>query len=433
MFAANGSKVMSTLVHPDSDWTPRLAWGDSIPLRWVRVSPGEWVVWPPQQFETVEPGGPNIWRFGDWGGYHPVKPCEIVPADEKAETGESREAPATEWGSSAQTRWSLYDDGRVVVSMCDLKVNLSPCTVGFKLTRYGDRKLIQFFPDFIWEPPTVTPSPWALARGVKGAFNSRRRTWFYPTPEGRRLVANVWIEPTGVRVRSLDKLLPLELPSEAELTSDEQELRKIYGLEEAAPLHLRPHSRMLRDLANSAILMDLVGDDAFAAQFNRFILDNQFIHEPSGNIVEFSSDNNGAWMLSVLRRYGEIWQDCEVFRNALPHQVDWSFTLKRLFQEVGYTIFACPPIDEEARRAQLKIIAHSIPCSIGEHVFNQSGVPLPVVLAWAMGHFWSEEEGWREPEFPLTSEKYRSLVGGHLPTALEVVKLIGVGEIRLPD
>jgi hypothetical protein len=423
---------MTPFEHPDPDWTPRLAWGDHIPLRWGRVSPGVWFVWPPRQFETLEPDGPNIWRYKSGQGlYEPDRPCKAIPLDAEKPNYDSPKIHLMEWGDPIAARWWNHDNGGTTASIGDLTVSVPPSKVRFQMARsFPGHKLDFFYPNFMWEPPTSPPSPWASCRcGPTRAANVADRPWFYPTPEGRRRVAHVWIEPTGVTIDPLENLLPLDLPSEAEVASETQELRKIFSLEESAPLHVRPPSLMLHDLAESTELLELVGDDTFAADFQMFVRHNDFLHTPSGKMVDFSSDNKGAWMLCVLRRYGEIWQDCEIFGEANPENRS---LLEQIFQDVGYVVYD-PPVAEGARRDLLMSIGATIPRSIVEYILSKPDVAPAIQLAWAMGHFWSEEHGWTEPELPLSSDQYRSLQGGHIPAAADILTMIEAGEIRLGD
>lgn len=421
---------MSSFEHPDPNWTPRLAWGDRIPLHWVRVSAGLWFVWPPRQFETLELDRPNVWRFNSGSsGYEPERRYHGAPVEAVPFTQETTENPLTEWGGSIPAQWSAYDNGRVIVSMRDLEVSLPPAKVNFRLAHsFVDHQLDYFYPSFIWNPPIEPRAAWASCRcGPLSPPNASERSWFYPSPNGRRWVGKAWVEPTGVTFAPLDHLLPLDLPSDAEIASEEEKLRKIFRLEEGEPLNVRPHVLMLRDLAGSAKLMELVGGDAFAAEFRNFVFDTDFLHKPSGKLVDFSSDNNGAWMLSVLRRYGECLTDCEYLNGSAK---EYHTPLEQLFREVGYVVYD-PPVDEEARRDRLKRIGESIPRSILEHMLGRQHVPPTIQLAWAMGHFWSEDDGWTEPALPLSSEEYRSLKGGHFPDAAEIVDMIKAEEIKL--
>ena len=346
--------------------------------------------------------------------------------DAEAPHYEVSEIPLTEWSGSIPTRWWAHDDGRTSVSMRELQVNLPPSKVSFTLARsFGDYKLDYFYPSFIWNPLTVTPSPWASCRcGPTSPPNALDRTWFYPTPDGRRWVANAWIEPDGVTIDALPDLLPLSLPSDAEIDAERKEIQKYCDL--GVPEE-RPRSLMLHDLAKSTKLMELVGDDEFAADFQMFVRHNDFRHVPTGMRIAFSSDDNGAWMLSVLRRYGEDWHDCELYPKS--NSIENLGALEPLFRKAGYVVDAPPPIDEESRRSHLKQIATSIPRSIAEHILSRPDLSPVIQLAWAMGHFWSEEDGWMEPDLPLTSPEYQSLQGGHLAMAGEICKLIETGEL----
>lgn len=69
-------------------------------------------------------------------------------------------------------------------------------------------------------------------------------------------------------------------------------------------------------------------------------------------------------MLSELRRYGEIWQDCEFFREAYPEN---RALLEQIFQDAGYVVYD-PRVDEDVRLHQLRSIGASIPHSILDHI-----------------------------------------------------------------
>jgi hypothetical protein len=419
---------MLAFQHPDPDWTPRLAWGDPIPLQWVRVSAGLWFVWPPRQFETIEPDGRNVWRRGSLGSYEPARACRTIPPNAEAPSYETKKAAPTQWGGSLHACWRKYDDGRAFVTPGELEVSLPPSRILFKFARsFGQHVLDYYYPGHIWDPPISPPSPWASCScGYLSPPEATQRRWRYPTPDGRRWLANAWIEPAGITITPLPSLPPLKLPSDSEVEQEEHVLRKVFSLEDGQPLHVRPHPLMLRDLGASAKLLDLVGEDAFAGAFESFVRHNEFLHEPTGQMVDFNSDNNGAWMLSVLRRYGEGWQDCEYLQN--PKSIDFRATVEELFREAGYAVYTPPPVDEDARREDLKNVFRTMPASIGQLLLEKSHLSFVMAMAWAMGHFWSEDEGWTEPELPLSSE-YRSLVGGHLGAAGEIAKMIEADEI----
>jgi hypothetical protein len=168
-----------------------------MPLRWVRASPGLWHLWPPRQFETSEPDGPNIWCHLSRGSYAPVRPCRIVPPHAPAADCGGSETIQTGWGGPVPAQWSHYEDGRTLVSLGRLEVNLPPSRVSFNwVSSFPGHELDFFEPSFIWNPPISPPSQWASCRRASIAeADVLARSWFYPTPDGRRWVAHAWTNP----------------------------------------------------------------------------------------------------------------------------------------------------------------------------------------------------------------------------------------------
>ena len=80
----------------------------------------------------------------------------------------------------------------------------------------------------------------------------------------------------------------------------------------------RTYLTMICDLAGNAEFMAKIQNDEFAAQVRLFLLHCfDLRHLPTDTEVEASRDDWGAWMLSVLRRYGEHWMECE-FNGTVP-------------------------------------------------------------------------------------------------------------------
>tara|TARA_R110000868_G_scaffold402710_4_gene679326 strand:+ start:21543 stop:21983 length:441 start_codon:yes stop_codon:yes gene_type:complete len=140
------------------------------------------------------------------------------------------------------------------------------------------------------------------------------------------------VEPTELVFLDAGGLLPLELPSEAEIATAEQD-----RMNEGERLRGESHYlTMLPDLAKSKELMNRIGDDRFSAQVQCFLSDHDFIRKDTGARVFFTSERNYGAMLSILRRYGE---------SYMMYNYNWAKgdpieqgRLKVLFEEAGYIV-----------------------------------------------------------------------------------------------
>jgi hypothetical protein len=87
-------------------------------------------------------------------------------------------------------------------------------------------------------------------------------------------------------------------------------------------------------------------------------------------------------MLCVLRRYGEIWQDCEIFGKINPENRS---LLEQILQGARYVVYDAP-LDKGARRDILMNIRATIARSIVEYIFTKPDVA-PDQIGMSYGAF----------------------------------------------
>lgn len=395
-------------------------------MKWVRVASGLWFMWPPRQISTNEPGGPNIWRnnFRNSRCYVPDRPANSLSSEvNPPDYGTPREP--VRWFGDHPASWGGYPDGRTMVALRDFVIAYPPAIVRFRLaTSNPVRELGFYYASHIENPPTEPTSTWASSGfGPLSPQNAKERLWYYPTPDGRRWVGSFDIEPDGLTFNRSNKLPPPCLPTDREIDAEDAEIQddvKAHGRAAEWPL-----LRMTRDLGGSKELMELVGDDSFAAQFQLFFRDNDFVNLESGKQVHITSDDCGTWVLSDLRRYREPCQACEMYPKEESSEIREQ--LLRLFAEAGYA--PCEvAIDQVAHQAMLHTIWDTMPKKLQQAILGeQEKINVPT-LAWAMGEFWSESNGWTLPG-PDNWPEEISLRGGHFADAIEIAQLMNEGQL----
>lgn len=408
--------------HPDPDWAPRVNFGDPIPMKWVRVSPGLWFVWPPRQFQTDEHDGPNFWRAGRDSNdtyYTPDRPTGFASTNPAPPQWDPLQPPL-KFHDDHPASWGGYPDGRVAVVLGPFEIAYETTKVRFELARsFPGQRLGYFHPRSMFNPPLSPPSEWASAGfGSLSPPEATERLWRYPTPDGRRWVGTLHIEPNLVKFRPCSALPPPRLPTESEVAAEaaliEQE-NDLYG-------DLWPRSQMIRDLAMSADFMSAIKEDEFAKQCRFFFLNNELFHLNSGKKVRSTSDDEGGWILARLRCY------CEYQYDIFPRKEDPAAvaTIVRLMAEVGYSPLV-GNFDEAAHLAALQSIWETMPGKLKQNICDEQGKVNALTLAWAMGEFWSSEGGWNVHPLPAGDEFH--LQGGHLPDAIQIVKMVEEGRL----
>ncbi len=410
--------------HPDPDWTPIVRWGDSIPMKWVRVSEGLWFIWAPRQISTDEPGGLNTWRndFRISSHYVPDRQTSCAPSNLSPPSHLTNDA-TVDWFGDHPASWGGYPDGRSMVILSDFMVTCSPSKVRFRQAySYAGRDLGFYYATHVENPPTEPFSKWASGGfGPVSPPNASERLWYYPTPDGRRWVGTFDIEPEGLTFnRSAELPLPI-LPTDDEIEAERAKIDE----EKQTHGDLWPLSQMQRDLAQSTELMNLVGQDSFAAEFQLFVRQGDFVHLKSGKLVRFTTDDNGAWMLSELRCYHEPWRECEMYPKEENPEV--RETLVRLFAVAGYAPYEVA-IDEQAYLANLQTIWETMPAKLKQEVVGEQDKVQALVLAWAIGEFWSQNDGWNLSLHNVDTEEIH-LKGGHLPDAIRIAQLVEEGQL----
>ncbi|MDJ0977308.1 MAG: hypothetical protein QNI87_02110 [Erythrobacter sp.] len=392
-------------------------------MKWVRVSDGLWFVWPPRQFSTEEPNGLNIWRNnnGRDDTYKPDRPSHFASMDLPAPEYCIPEKPVS-WHGDHQASWDSYPDGRTFVKLSKFDVAFERAKVSFRFARsFLSHELGYYYPEFIDSPPIAPACKWAAGNfGARSSPNAEQRIWHYPTPDGRRWVGTFDIEPEGLTFHRLSELPPPFLPSDkevaAELATIEEE-KKWAG-------DLWPLSQMQRDMAESDEFMELIRVDDFARQFRLFFMNNEMVHLRSGKRVRTTTDDTGAWLLADLRCYHERWQQCDHYprEGEDPAARD---TIVRLFAEVGYAPLEVE-FDGDAYLERLRSIWETMPLKVKRVVLAEDGKVQALVLAWAMGEFWSQENGWITELQDGSSEEIR-LRGGHIPDAIKIAQMVEEG------
>lgn len=410
--------------HPDPDWMPVLEYGAPVPMKWARVSPGLWFVWPPRQFCTDEPEGPNIWRNDNGRGnvYKPDRPSSFASRQpQPPEFGSPQNR--MKWLDDHPASWGGYPDGRTMVIVGDFKISIEGCNVCFRFAKsYPGRELGFYYAAHIESPPIQAASEWASSGfGPVAPPDADKRLWYYPTPDGRRWVGTFRIEPSGLEFRRSDELPPPILPSESEVEAEKVEIAK----EEKIHGDLWPMSQMVRDLAESDEFMERIKEDQFAQQFRLFFLNNDLIHLHSGKRVRSTTDDEGASILADLRRYREQWRAFD----SLPQEGADSAacdTIIRLFASVGYAPLDID-FDESAHLSKLTTIWEAMPAKLKKTLLNAEGKVSAMMLAWAMGEFWSPEDGWKVHSLPAGDEIH--LKGGHILDALKIAEMVEEGQL----
>ncbi len=415
--------MKSVFDHPAPDWTPALQWGDSIPMKWIRVSQGLWFVWPPRQFSTDEPDGLNIWRNnnGRDNTYKPDRPSSFASTDPQAPDFRVPKKPVS-WHDSHPASWEGYPDGRTLVILSDFEVAFEPAKVRFRFVRsFPGRELGFYYPEYIKNPPIEPACKWASGDfGPLSPPDAKDRIWHYPTPDGQRWVGTFYIEPDGLTFHRLSQLPPPILPSDSEIAA---ELTKIEEEKEWAG-NLWPLSQMQRDIAESDEFMELIRGDDFAQQFRLFFLNNDMAHLQSGKMVRTTTDDTGAWLLADLRCYRERWQQCDYYPGEGEDSAARD-TIVRLFAEVGYAPHMVE-FNEQAYIDRLRAIWETMPSKVKREVLGEDGKVQALILAWAMGEFWSYEAGWFIASQDRSTDEFQ-LKGGHLPDAIKIAQMVKEG------
>lgn len=318
--------------HPDPEFTPTLAWGDPIPALWQQVALKNWRVWPPIQFRTCLSSNVVTWRREGEGSSIFLPDAEIseIAPGSVHECGFGGGAPAINWGDPIPSRWARYEDGRASAQLGRLRVRIGPSELLF---RDSFRR-----PQFHYPSWAINvPSPARAISHVKyhgGPLGSidATRSWARPAPDHRWALGTLLIESTELTFVDASGLLPLHLPSEAEVAAAEQD-----RMNEGERLRGERHYlSMISDLVKSEELMKRVGDDRFSAQVQRFLSDQSFRRKDTGARIFFTSDRNFGVILSILRRYGEDYMmyDCNWAEGDPVEQA----RLKVIFEEVGCII-----------------------------------------------------------------------------------------------
>lgn len=410
--------------HPHPHWTPVLEYHERVPMKWVQVGPGLWFVWPPRQFRTDEPDGPNIWRNdnGRNNVYEPDRPSCFASTNPQPPEFVKLEKPMR-WFDDHPASWGGYSDGRTMVILGEFKIAIGRSNVHFHLARgYPGRELGFYYPHHIENPPTQPASKWASGGfGPLSTPDANERLWYYPTPDGRRWVGTFHIEPSELQFSRCETLPPPILPSESEIASEKAEIAE--ELETHGDLW--PLSQMKRDLAQSDEFMELIREDQFAQQFRLFFLNNDVIHLQTGKRVRSTTDDDGAWILAELRCYREHWQECNNFPREGEDPAARDKIIK-LFSEVGYAPLVAN-FDEAAHLAALQSIWETMPGKLKQNICDEQGKVSAMTLAWAMGEFWSNKGGWNVHPLPAGDE-FR-LQGGHLPDAIQIAKMVEEGRL----
>lgn len=392
-------------------------------MKWIRVSAGLWFVWPPRQFSTDEPDGPNVWRNNDGNenAYKPDRPSSFASTNLQPPTYSKPDKPVI-WCGNHPASWGGYPDGRTFVVLSDFKIAFEPARVHFRFARsFPGRKLGYYYPEYIDSPPIEPACQWAAGDfGPLFPPSANERIWHYPTPDGRRWVGTFEIEPEGLTFHRFSELPSPVLPSDKEI---EAELAKIEEEKKWAG-DLWPLSQMQRDIAESDEFMDLIRGDEFAQQFRLFFLNNDMVHLPSGKTVRTTTDDTGAWLLADLRCYRERWQQCDYFPKKGEESAARD-TIIRLFAEVGYAPHMVE-FDEQAYIDRLRAIWETMPSKVKREVLGEDGKVQVIVLAWAVGEFWSYQNGWVIASQDASTEEIR-LKGGHIPDAVKIAQLVEDG------
>lgn len=323
--------------HPDPDFVPTIEWGARIPLRWERVGDGFWHVWPPKRF--ILAGDGSEWRLGegisDGSFYKPVEPAETVRYGHPVLHEFGHKSPIIEWGDDLPANWNRYDDGRLNVHIFRPRAR---CGDGLVYFRHFYRDASFFYPSYFF--PSSAPDAWTRSprigraefMGYPWGVQSRLFHWRTPTGDGRWQLGQFRINPPHTQFEPSDDLMPLDLPTPEAIEVE----RESYLYEQAFNRGDLHYWTMMVDLASSRQLMDRLGEDAFAAQVQRFMADNQLIRKRDAKLVYFGSDRNFGGILSTLRRYGETYMMYD--GNWAEAEPDAQREVERMFADAGYVI-----------------------------------------------------------------------------------------------
>lgn len=234
------------------------------------------------------------------------------------------------WEDPIPSRWSRYEDGRASAMLGTMRVRIGPSEVHFQDNGWGP----QFrYPSWASNVPSHADTiPQTKYHGAPLGSVDPARNWARPAPDHRWTLGTLLVEPTELVFLDAGGLLPLELPSEAEIATAERD-----RMNEGERLRGEKHYlTMLPDLAKSKELMNRVGDDRFSAQVQRFLSDHDFIRKDTGARIFFTSERNYGAILSTLRRYGE---------GHMMYNYNWAKgdpieqdRLKVIFEEAGYIV-----------------------------------------------------------------------------------------------
>lgn len=314
--------------HPDPDHVPSIEWGGRIPLRWEQVGDGFWHVWPPKRFILASDG--SEWQLDD-SFYKPVGSPEIVAYGPPVQHEFGHKSPIIEWSEDFPANWNRYDDGRVSVFLGTLRAR---CGDGLVYFRHFRRDANFFYPSYYApssSPEAGTKSPMHFM-GYAWGSRSHALHWRTPTGDGRWRLGQLRIYPPHTHFEASDNLMPLVLPTREEIEAK----RKSYLDERSFNRGDLHYATMLVDLAHNQELMNMVGYDAFAAQVQRFMADNEIVRKRDAKLVIFGSDRNFGAILSTLRRYGETYM---MYDNNWAESVpDVQREVERMFADAGYAI-----------------------------------------------------------------------------------------------
>lgn len=110
-------------------------------------------------------------------------------------------------------------------------------------------------------------------------------------------------------------------------------------------------------------------------------------------------------------------------------KANWLPAVSTIMETRGYWIG--DRTADEVHQETLKSIWETMPAMLKQGICDEQGKVNALTLAWAMGEFWSSEDGWNVHPLPAGDEFH--LQGGHLPDAIQIVKMVEEGRLPGPE
>ena len=333
--------------HVDPDFTPKLNWGDPIPMIWTQDDREVWQAWAPKQFATALEGIEITWRSESANNYKPSAPSLVQQLNQLLQDrrlpdikqGFGFDAPMSAWGAGMPASWHHYPDGNMWVQTKTLKVEIGNKQAWLQ-SSYPYIELYYF--GFIIENP---PAPrgtsssyegWSVVREFLRFREPDPFLWLRTNtdPNCSRWPCRVRISPSAIEITDTDKsqLKPC-IPSDKDIANEK---RRYAESGNPLPDGSRDVLTFIKDLGQSEKLLERIKGDTFAKQFQFVVHHHEIIYDANGARIWIPGEDSAWHVTASLRPFGESFHAMRYFYMKPESEVFED--IKSILKDEGYTL-----------------------------------------------------------------------------------------------